>query len=78
MFGIDVSFLNVKINEGALFPTVTLQASAQQSWEPSISSTKQFIGGATANLSIPIYQGGAEYALIRQSKETLAQQRLNL
>lgn len=78
MFGIDVSFLNVKINEGALFPTLTVQASAQQSWEPSISATKQFIGGATANLSIPIYQGGAEYALIRQSKETLAQQRLNL
>jgi len=25
-----------------------------------------------------VYQGGAEYSLIRQSKETLAQQRLNL
>ena len=29
-------------------------------------------------MSVPIYQGGAEYALIRQSKETLAQQRLEL
>ena len=27
---------------------------------------------------MPIYQGGAEYALIRQSKETVAQQRLVL
>ena len=29
-------------------------------------------------ISAPIYQGGAEYSLIRQSEETLAQQRLNL
>jgi outer membrane protein len=27
---------------------------------------------------VPIYQGGAEYSLIRQSKETLEQQRLTL
>jgi outer membrane protein len=31
-----------------------------------------------AQASVPIYQGGAEYSLIRQSKETLAQQRLAL
>ena len=33
MFGIDVSFLQVKVNEGALLPTVTLQATVQQSYE---------------------------------------------
>src|SRR5205085_10763735 len=31
MYGIDVNFLQVKVNEGAPLPTVTLQASAQQS-----------------------------------------------
>jgi outer membrane protein len=29
-------------------------------------------------LSVPIYQGGAEYSLIRQAKETLGQKRLDL
>jgi outer membrane protein len=29
-------------------------------------------------LSFPIYQGGGEFSLIRQSKESLGQQRLNL
>src|SRR5207248_2882184 len=29
MYGIDVNFLQVKVNEGALLPTVTLQASVQ-------------------------------------------------
>jgi outer membrane protein len=78
MFGIDVSYLNVKVNEGALFPTLTLQVSAQQGYEQSITTPRQFTGSAVAQLSVPVYQGGAEYALIRQSKETLAQQRLNL
>ena len=78
MFGIDVSYLNVKVNEGALFPTVTLQATAQQGYEQTITTPRQFTGSAVAQLSVPVYQGGAEYALIRQSKETLAQQRLNL
>jgi outer membrane protein len=78
MYGIDVSFLQVKVNEGALFPTVTLQGNVQQANEQTLTAFKAFNASATANISIPIYQGGAEYALIRQSKETLAQQRLNL
>jgi len=78
MFGIDVSYLQVKVNEGALLPTVNLQASVQQSYEQQMSIYRSFGASAIAQLNIPIYQGGAEYALIRQSKETLAQQRLVL
>jgi outer membrane protein len=78
MYGIDVSFLQVKINEGALFPTVTLQVSATQAAESSLTVPQSFSALASANVNVPIYQGGAEYALIRQSKETLAQQRLVL
>jgi len=78
MFGIDVSFLQVKVAEGALLPTVTLQAAVQQSYEQSLIQYRSFGASATAQLNVPIYQGGAEYSLIRQSKETLAQQRLAL
>jgi outer membrane protein len=78
MFGIDVSFLQVKVSEGALLPTVTLQGSVQQSYEQTLTFYRQFGASAVAQLNVPIYQGGAEYSLIRQSKETLAQQRLNL
>jgi outer membrane protein len=78
MFGIDVSFLTVKINEGALLPTVNLQASVQQAYEQSMINPKSFSASAIAQVSVPIYQGGGEYSLIRQSKENLAQQRLNL
>jgi outer membrane protein len=78
MFGIDVNYLQVKVNEGALLPTLTFQLAAQQSYEQSMTVFRSFGASATAQLSVPVYQGGAEYSLIRQSKETLAQQRLNL
>src|SRR6201981_1520958 len=78
MFGIDVNFLQVKINEGALLPVVTLQGSVQQAYEQTMITTRTFGASAIAQVSVPIYQGGAEYSLIRQSKENLAQQRLVL
>src|SRR6201996_7049646 len=78
MYGIDVNFLQVKVNEGALLPTVTLQASVQQAYEQSLQVYQTFGASAIAQVSVPVYQGGAEYSLIRQSKESLAQQRLNL
>jgi outer membrane protein len=78
MFGIDVNYLQVKVNEGALLPTVTFQASVQQSYEQTLTIFRSFGASAIAQLSVPVYQGGTEYSLIRQSKETLAQQRLNL
>jgi outer membrane protein len=78
MFGVDVNFLQVKVNEGALLPTVSLLATVNQSYEQQLTVFRTFNAGAAAQLSVPIYQGGAEYSLIRQSKETLAQQRLVL
>ena len=78
MFGIDVSYLQVKVAEGALLPTVTIQASVQQTYEQSLIQFRSFGASAITQLSVPIYQGGAEYSLIRQSKETVAQQRLVL
>jgi len=78
MFGIDVNYLQVKVNEGALLPTVTVAASVQQAYEQQMQTFRTFGASAIAQLTVPIFQGGAEYALIRQSKESLAQQRLVL
>jgi len=78
MYGIDVNYLTVKVNEGALLPTVNLVASVQQQYQQSPQLAQQFNASAVAQINIPIYQGGTEYSLIRQSKENLAQQRLTL
>jgi outer membrane protein len=61
MFGVDVNYLNVKVAEGALLPTVSLQATAQQGYEQSISIPRSFVATGLAQVSIPIYQGGGEY-----------------
>ena len=78
MFGIDVQFLQVKVNEGALLPTVTLQANVQQANQTTSTQPRTFSASALVQAAVPIYQGGAEYSLIRQSKENLSQQRLVL
>jgi outer membrane protein len=79
MYGIDVAYLQVKINEGALYPTFTVAGTAQQSSYVQNGSTPLFWNASViGTLTVPIFQGGSEYSLIRQSKETLAQQRLNL
>jgi outer membrane protein len=78
MYGVDVQLLQVKIAEGALYPTVALQGSVQQRWDTSPQTQQTFSASMIGQISIPIYQGGGEYSLIRQSKETLGQQRLTL
>jgi outer membrane protein len=79
MFGVDVASLQVKINEGALYPTLTVTASAQNAWETNTTTLlQQFNASVVGQLSVPLYQGGVEYANIRQSKESLGQKRLDL
>src|SRR6185436_12652221 len=48
MFGIDVSYLQVKVNEGALLPTVNLVASVQQSYEQTMTIFRSFGASAAA------------------------------
>src|ERR1043165_5307520 len=50
MFGIDVSYLQVKVSEGALLPTVTIQAAVQQSYEQSLIQYRSFGASAPAQL----------------------------
>jgi outer membrane protein len=78
MYGVDVAVLAVKISEGALYPNLTLAASASQGQYPAFEVARQTAASVIGTLTVPLYQGGAEYSAIRQSKETLGQQRLNL
>ena len=78
--GVDVAALQVKINEGALYPTVVATLQAQQGYSvvPQPNVLRTLTMQAFGTVTIPFYQGGAEYATIRQSKETLGQNRINL
>jgi outer membrane protein len=79
MFGIDAAVLQVKINEGSLYPNASLIGTVNQFWETNLSSAlQQFNAFVQAQVSVPIYQGGSEYSLIRQAKETAGQRRIDL
>jgi outer membrane protein len=79
-YNVDVAQLAVKVAEGALYPTLSVQGSFQQNWlsTQALSVMDSYNASILGTLSVPIYQGGAEYSAIRQAKETLAQKRLDL
>ena len=78
MYGVDVAELAVKVSEGALYPNLAVAASASYGVQPAFETVKETQASVLGQLTVPIYQGGAEYSTIRQSKETLGQQRLSL
>jgi outer membrane protein len=78
LYGVDVALLQVKIAEGALLPTLALQGSVQQQVYSNILTPNLFLGTVGVNLSVPIYQGGAEYSTVRLNKETEAERQLNV
>jgi outer membrane protein len=79
MYDVDVAQLQVRIAEAGLYPTLTLQGSAQlQQLNSNDATLRLFNSTAQARLTVPIYQGGSEYSAIRQNKETVGQQRLSL
>jgi outer membrane protein len=70
----------VKIAEGALYPTLNLQGNLQKTLgsATNLTTASTLVGSGALALTVPIYQGGGEYATIRQAKETLGQRRLDL
>jgi len=77
MYGVDVAQLQVKISEGALYPTVSLLGNLRRFHEEGLIP-EQSSASVLLRVTVPLYQGGVEYSTIRQSKETLAQRRLDL
>ena len=78
MYGVDVARLQVKISEGALYPTVTLLGNVQRAHDVTGLIPAQSSASVLLGVTVPLYQGGAEYSTIRQSKEALGQRRLDL
>ncbi len=75
--GIDVALLSIKVAEGALYPQASVTAQLGQNFDVnSTPGQRLFQAQIMGQLTIPIYQGGAEYANIRQSKEGLSVQEL--
>ncbi|MEJ1158677.1 TolC family outer membrane protein [Prosthecomicrobium sp. N25] len=84
---IDVASFNMKVIEGDLLPQVNLQGAVSRTLSES-NATGSLQPGRTRsntnnaqigiNVTVPIYQGGAEYARVRKAKEDLGTARIQL
>ncbi len=75
---VDAAALQVKIAEGALYPTVSVQGGVSRDYDiDNVPGSRAFVGTVVGQLSIPLYEGGADYAAVRQAKENQSQARLN-
>ncbi|MBR7159043.1 MAG: TolC family outer membrane protein [Alphaproteobacteria bacterium] len=70
------SWYNVNQAEGSLLPEVSLEASARKDWNSPMKEYDTETYQASANLTIPLYQGGAVYSKVRQAKQTANQFRI--
>jgi outer membrane protein len=80
MYNVDIAVHQVKIAEGALAPTLSAVGAVQKSYgsTQSLAVIETLTASVAAQYTVPIYQGGAEYAGIRQAKETLGARRMDL
>jgi outer membrane protein len=74
----DAASWNVKVQEGKLLPSISAEASVTRSWTDATGSYVGSQGQSDrasigARLTVPIYQGGAVSAGVRQSKERQGQ-----
>ena len=79
-FDVDVASTNIRIAEGTLLPSASIQGSASKSRnnDPTLGTFAEDQASIVANVTAPIYDGGQAAAQTRQAKEITAQSRLVL
>jgi outer membrane protein len=78
LHGVDAQFLQVKVVEGELLPTVTVSGSLSRRYESSSENDRRTTASVVAAVTIPIYDGGSAYSRTRSAKETLGERRLQV
>lgn len=68
----------ISVAKGALLPTVDIQAQYQYGRDPSLTVRDAEESSIVGVLTIPLYQGGAEYSQVREAKELHNQSRLQV
>lgn len=79
-FDVDVASTNIRVAEGALLPSASIQGSASKSRnnDPTLGTFAEDQASIVANVTAPIYDGGQAASQTRQAKEITAQSRLVL
>jgi len=77
-FSLAAAKEDIDIAESALYPRLSVNGELNYTDEPSLNVPWQRVASIGATLAVPLYQGGGEYAQIRQSKQTVQQRQADL
>ncbi len=79
-FDVDVASTTIRVAEGSLLPTVTVQGSASKSRDndPTLGTRGTDQASVVGQLNQPIYDGGTAASQTRQAKEVASQSRMVL
>ncbi|MGH7058036.1 MAG: TolC family protein, partial [Acetobacteraceae bacterium] len=69
LFNVAASKNAVDVAFATLMPSLSVQGSAFREDNPQLPHTRITGWAATINLAVPLYQGGGEYASVRQAKQ---------
>ena len=78
LHAVDAAEAQVKVLEGRLYPQVGLTGQVVQRYDQEQPGDNGRTASIVGRITVPIYQGGSEYAQIRQAKELVGQTRLQV
>jgi outer membrane protein len=77
-FDLVAARADVDVAVSALLPRLSVRGELSYADEPNLITDWEREASIGANLTVPLYQGGGEYARVRQTKQTVRQRRDDL
>jgi len=77
-FDLAAARADVDVAASALMPRASVRGEFTYTEDPTLALDYQRDASITANITVPLYQGGDEYARVRQTKQTVRQRRDDL
>ncbi len=74
-FGLAAARADVDVAQSVLLPRLSIRGQLTYTDDPNRLLSWQRDASIGANLRVPLYQGGSEYARVRQTKQTVRQRR---
>lgn len=75
---VEAADFGVDVTTGELLPTVSVDASWSQRWDPSLNTRRVEDATITGRLTVPFYQGGGVSSRVREAKQVRNQRRIEL
>ena len=66
---------NISVAGAQLLPQVSIDGTVARSWEPSSFFERNDTAAVFANVTVPLYQSGAEYSRVRELRQIAVQRR---